>query len=311
MGENKSKEDSLRDDLNNAKNHNGCLINVIVVLTCIIIAMIAILCYKKEDFSEQISFASTITSIVLSVIAIIMTVVSGETLNNLLHKFRDLHDDIKDVPDKFEQTTDRFEKSCKDIEAVQKDLEKLPGELISTRTKVEELSNELSATHGDIKVVDSKFEDLKNGLLRSENKQENFKTTETVPNELIENLFYMPLGGVRVLYVLFVAYKTQTTFSVDLIKSIDNTKSFDVLDYFLGLVSVLISLNIIETRSDSISELKIDNMSPYLCSKIKDELLSYYDKTSEDEAEAHEKRKGETPEAFIERINKLFGYKDN
>lgn len=308
MEENKSREDSLRDDLNKAKNHNGCLINVIVVLTCAIIAMITILGYNKEDFTEQISFASTITSIVLSVIAIIMTVVSGETLNNLLHKFRDLHDDIKEVPSKFEQTTDRFEKSCKEIEAVQKDLEKLPGELIRTRTKVEELSNELSATHGDIKVVDSKFEDLKNGLLRSENKQENFKTTETIPNELIDNLFYMPFGGVRVLYVLFVAYKTKTPFNVDLIKSIDNTKSFDVLDYFLGLVSVLISLNIIETRSDSISELKIDNMSPYLCSKIKDEVLSYYDKPSEDEPEAHKKRKGETPEEFIERINKLFGY---
>ena len=110
------------------------------------------------------------------------------------------------------------------------------------------------------------------------------------------------------MYVLFVAYKTKTPFNVDLIKSIDNTKSFDVLDYFLGLVSVLISLNIIETRSDSISELKIDNMSPYLCSKIKDEVLSYYDKPSEDEPEAHKKRKGETPEEFIERINKLFGY---
>lgn len=304
MEENKSREDSLRDDLNKAKNHNGCLINVIVVLTCAIIAMITILGYNKEDFTEQISFASTITSIVLSVIAIIMTVVSGETLNNLLHKFRDLHDDIKEVPSKFEKTTKKFEKSCKEIEAVQKDLEKLPSELISTRTKVEELSNELSATHGDIKVVDSKFEDLKNGLLRSENKQE--KITVTVPNELIDNLFYMPIGGVRVLYVLFVAYKTNTTFDVDLIKSIDNTKYFDVLDYFLGLVSVLISLNIIETRSDSISELKIDNMSPYLCSKIKDELLSYYGKPSEDEA--NEKRKGETPEEFIERINKLFGY---
>lgn len=305
MGENKSKEDSLRDDLNNAKNHNGCLINVIVVLTCIIIAMIAIFCYNKEAFSEQISFASTITSIVLSVIAIIMTVVSGETLNNLLHKFRDLHDDIKEVPSKFEQTTDRFEKSCKDIETVQKDLERLPSELISTRKKVEELYKELSATHGDIKVVDSKFEDLRNGLLRSENKQEHYKISEQVPAELIDNLFYMPYTTVCILYTLFVAYKTNTAFNDVIIESID--KGDNIRGYFFGVVSVLLSFKIIETKTDYISDLKIDNMSTYLCSKIKDELLSYY---LPEEMEKRKKTKAETPEEFIERINKLFGYKD-
>lgn len=302
MEENKSKEDSLRDDLNKAKNHNGCLINVIVVLTCAIIAIITILCYNDEDFSEQISFASTLTSIVLSVIAIIMTVVSGETLNNLLHKFRDLHDDIKEVPYKFEQTTDRFEKSRKEIETVQKDLERLPDELINTRKKVEDLFKELSATHGDIKIVDSKFEDFKNGILKSESRPEYSKTTE-VPHTFIDTLFTMPFSVVCILYTLFVAYKTHTQFNKNIINSA--SKGVYTSDYFLGLASALISFKIIETHSEYISNLKIDNMSPYICSKIKEEVLSYF--TSE-ELEENKKNDIESPEAFIERINKLFGY---
>lgn len=308
MEENKCREDSLRDDLKKAKNHTGCLINVIIVLTCIIIAMIVIWCYKKEDFSEQISFASTITSIILSVIAIIMTVVSGETLNSLLHKFRDLHDDIKEVPSKLEQTTDRFEKSCKDIESVQKDLELLPSELISTRKKVEELYNELKDTHGDIKNVDSKFEDLKSGLFRSENKQEYSKSMNPLPNEIIDNFFYMPYTAVCVLYVLFVAYKTNTAFNDKIIESA--FESVHIRGFFKGVVSVLLSLNVIETKSTSITELKIDNMSQYLCSRVKNEVLSYFDSMPE-ALEARNKIKKETPEEFIERINNLFGYQEN
>lgn len=303
MGENKSKEDSLRDDLNKAKDHNGCLINVIVVLTCAIIAMITILCYNNKDFSEQISFASTITSIVLSVIAIIMTVVSGETLNNLLHKFRDLHDDIKEVPSKFEQTTDRFEKSCKDIENVQKDLELLPSELISTRKKVEELYNELRDTHGDIKNVDSKFEDLKNDLLRSENKQEEYQTEEQVSDELIENLCSnMPYRGLFVLYSLYIGYITHKPFDDKLIKKIDLTKGFGI--YFWGIVVTLNGLNIIDISKAENADFKVDEISPYMCKIIKEKLLSYYD----DIPNEQEKNGIESPEAFIERINKLFGY---
>lgn len=306
MGENKSKEDSLRDDLNNAKNHNGCLINVIVVLTCIIIAMIAILCYKKEDFSEQISFASTITSIVLSVIAIIMTVVSGETLNNLLHKFRDLHDDIKEVPSKFEQTTDRFEKSCKDIEAVQKDLELLPSELISTRKKVEELYNELRDAHVDIKVVDSKFEDLKNGLLGAENKQEEYKTTEQVSDNLIENLCsIMPYRGLFVFYSLYIGYVTHTPFDSNLIRTIYSAEGFEI--YFWGIIVTLNGLNIIEIKKVENADFEVDKMSPYMCKIIKEKLLSYYN----DNRNELDENDTDLPDAFIERINKLFGYKDN
>lgn len=305
MEENKCREDSLRDDLNKAKNHNGCLINVIVILTCAIIAMITILGYDKEDFTEQISFASTITSIVLSVIAIIMTVVSGETLNNLLHKFRDLHDDIKEVPSKFEKTTKRFEKSCKEIETVQKDLELLPSELISTRKKVEELYKELRDAHGDIKNVDSKFEDLKNGLLRSENKQEEYQTAERVSDELIENLCSsIPYRALFVVYSLYVGYVTHTPFDDKLIKKIDSTQGFGI--YFWGILVILNGLNIIDISTVENADFKVNEMSSYLCKIIKEKLLSYYDDYSNEQ----EKNNIELPEEFIERINKLFGYKE-
>lgn len=308
MGENKSKEDSLLDNLNKAKDHNGCLINVIVVLTCIIIAMIAILCYKQKDFSDQISFASTITSIVLSVIAIIMTVVSGETLNNLLHKFRDLHDDIKDVPGKFEQTTDRFEKSCKEIEAVQKDLERLPGELISTRTQVEELSNELKNTHGDVINVSSKLDGLSNFEFKYDRTQTTksiTQETKVIPDELIDGLFYMPYKAVRILYVLFVAKETNMAFNMELIKSIDEEKRTP--DYFIGIVSVLNGLGIIQTRTITLTELEIDYLSPYICSHVKDRLMNYF-KSSPNRLKNFKEAGIESPEEFVERINKLFGY---
>lgn len=179
----------------------------------------------------------------------------------------------------------------------------MPVELVNTRKKVEDLFKELSATHGNIKIVDSKFDDFKNDMLRSESRLEYSKTTE-VPQTFIDNLFVMPYPVVCILYTLFVAYKTNTQFDKNLIEAIGK-ENFSSKEYFLGLVSALISFKIIETETEYLSNLKIDSMSPYLCSNIKNKVLSYF---TPEEVEERKKYNSESSEEFVERINKLFGY---
>lgn len=83
----------------------------------------------NENFSSLISFASTITSIILSVIAIFMSI-SGENKSELLR-------------DKMEEASKKIEKTAKDIETANKESIKNITELKTEMDELKELLKNL------------------------------------------------------------------------------------------------------------------------------------------------------------------------
>ena len=67
---------------------------VILILILTIVGIVAYFYSDKKDFVSLVSFAATISSIILSVLAIIFTVVSGESTNRL----RDGMYDLRRIP---------------------------------------------------------------------------------------------------------------------------------------------------------------------------------------------------------------------
>lgn len=65
-------------------------------------------CFTNKVFVDQISFASTITSIILSVIAIIMTIVGENKSENTKDKLINLSENLESIVIKIEKTTDEF-----------------------------------------------------------------------------------------------------------------------------------------------------------------------------------------------------------
>lgn len=76
-------------------------LHYIYIIIALVLTVILVIAYRSSDNAELVklvSFAGTITSIILSVIAIFMTILSNDSLGGTLNKIRDVSDSIHDVP---------------------------------------------------------------------------------------------------------------------------------------------------------------------------------------------------------------------
>ncbi|WP_287644297.1 hypothetical protein [Bacteroides sp.] len=113
----------------------------------------------NQELAAQFTFASTISSIILSVIAIIMSVLSSESLNNLIHKSRDLHDEIKDVPTKIELSIKSLDISSAKFEKLSNELLKMPQKIEnSIISSINEISQNIENVSGGLKTLNQTVE---------------------------------------------------------------------------------------------------------------------------------------------------------
>lgn len=135
-------------EIQKTREYNYVLWTIIVVLGLMVVNLFAQQTCANEEFVKEVSFASTISSIILSVIAIIMTVVSNDSISLLLHRFRDLHDDIKEVPTNLKKSLDSIEDSVSQLNKVETELSELPKLLQSlintTNNNIVNLSSMIS-----------------------------------------------------------------------------------------------------------------------------------------------------------------------
>lgn len=101
------------------------------ISTGIVIWVLATGKANSSDFANWISFASTITSIILSVIAIIMSI-SGESKTELMR-------------DKMEEASKKVEKAVKDIESANKESVQSITELKCEMDELKEILERLPA----------------------------------------------------------------------------------------------------------------------------------------------------------------------
>lgn len=76
-------------------------LHYIYIIIALVLTVILVVAYRSSDNAELVklvSFAGTITSIILSVIAIFMTILSNDSLGSTLNKIRDVSDSITEVP---------------------------------------------------------------------------------------------------------------------------------------------------------------------------------------------------------------------
>lgn len=69
-------------------------IYVVFILVVIIIVLLSCRLSDNQSFVDIVSFAGTLTSIILSVLAIFITVLSNDSFSNLMEKIRGLTDSI-------------------------------------------------------------------------------------------------------------------------------------------------------------------------------------------------------------------------
>lgn len=162
--EKEKKDHRLSDEVVKLQKHRIMLWCAIIIIAFFLIVQFTVANCGNKVLADQFTFASTISSIILSVIAIIMSVVSGESINNLLHKFRDVHDEISDVPDKIDSSIQKMDDASSKFEGIYDNLRETPQKIKESTEVMKEIS----------KHVDGSVESLSILMKEIQNKTENW-----------------------------------------------------------------------------------------------------------------------------------------
>lgn len=162
--EKKEKDPHMSEEIVKLQKHRIVLWCAIIIIAFFLIVQFSVSNCENKILADQFTFASTISSIILSVIAIIMSVVSGESINNLLHKFRDVHDEISDVPDKIDSSIQKMDSASNKFEEMYENLKETPQKIKESTEVMKDIS----------KHVDSSVESLSGLMKEIQEKTENW-----------------------------------------------------------------------------------------------------------------------------------------
>lgn len=162
--EEKKKEEPLKGEIAKLIKQRTYLWCAIIIIGLFVINQFALMHCSNKVLADQFTFASTISSIILSVIAIIMSVVSSDSINSLLHKFRDLHDEIKDVPGTIDSSIAEMNKASGKFEEINETLKDLPQKIDDSTTVMTEVSEHVNDTMECLSELITKILDKTNNL---------------------------------------------------------------------------------------------------------------------------------------------------
>lgn len=254
------------------------------IATFVIVELITFIIMSNADaqnIMNNISFASTLSSLILSVLAIFMTVLSGESMNKLRDSLVGLGSIPKDVKQAVEETIDKMQKSTADLneasETNNKNIEKLNEAIDSKIAEIEHhLSDQLKLhQQNTLKAINESLVGRKEGILNESNNIsepmiDNFlSSTSNASISLLymivrycekveENKIKPPVVNLKDLALVINAGKKEDSFGMYLFACLVILSSFGLLDY--------------NTGKDSFTEVTFSSINTSIKSKISNQL---------------------------------------
>ncbi len=285
-----------KDQLIKEKQKRIYLCCAIIIISIIVIMQFVLLLYDSEELVKQFGFASTITSIILSVIAIFMTVVSGDSINSLLHKFRDLHDEISDAPIKIDSSITKMNDTSKKFEEVYDNLKETPQKIEESTLLMKEASivingsiEHLSRVMDEIKehtscLVTMKEElkaEIQEGFANTKptSKTDSITSNGGVYKSILEHGSYW---GNCLVYAAVIANEKNEILNLEVFCDKLQHDKEEHLDYFYAYMVMLIASTMIDVVKYGEYKYKIEMVN---CKKedVKNQILEYMKDNKVDE----------------------------
>lgn len=209
----------------------------IFILVLVIIAIFSY-CYCLDDnLTSMIAFAASIASIILSILAIFMTILSNNSVSGMLHKIRDVHEAVSSIPDNIEQSVSEMKDASTGLATVNANVNK---SLVSLGIKLQELDEHISDNN---KKLQEYLDEASAGAKTSQ-------TGVKISKQSVEFfLSKMSFNGLVLLYAFFQYGKNKKTdnFSLVEFEKIINSS----VDYSFGIMVASTSANVITYYQES------------------------------------------------------------
>lgn len=227
----------------------------IFILVLVIIAIFSYHHSGDTNLGGLIAFAASISSIILSVLAIFITILSNNSVGGMLHKVRDMHDTILSIPESIKESIADLKEATTELMAVNSEVNRSVNMLGG---RLDDLENHLSLNDNKIDTI-----------LNSVSSVNSTGSSNTVPptEKMIEQfLNTISLNGLYLLYA-FILYserrKSGVFFLDQFAKNLFGVES----SYLLGILVATSSVNIISyVNVEETHNMGIKNMfiSPFI-----------------------------------------------
>lgn len=258
-----------KDNITKEKLH---LFYISGILVLIIVCVISFFCVNNDregNLYNYLSFASTLTSIILSVLAIIITVLSNNSMDNLknaIEKVKELPTDIKSA----------IEKPLEEINSSTEKLQQMVTETKSAQaTNNEATQNILQKIEDHLTLHDRQFEQVSSQLKAQSNDiLEGRGETETLAEDLKESQVsaYLNILPNAFLFLVKVADITAEKYpekyvsfkEIGRITGMDENSVPGIHLYYYSAAMSFHALNLLdfESKDNNMDEVKFTRISP-------------------------------------------------
>lgn len=111
-----------KSEKENTKNIGIHFIYVVIILVGLIVLISTLRLSDNQHVTEILSFAGTVTSIILSVLAIFITVLSNGSMSSLMEKIRTLTESISPMGKYISDASEKIDKSTESLQSTQKEV---------------------------------------------------------------------------------------------------------------------------------------------------------------------------------------------
>lgn len=205
-------------------------------------------CYCLDDnLTSMIAFAASIASIILSILAIFMTILSNNSVSGMLHKIRDVHEAVSGIPDNLEQSVSEMKDASAGLATVNANVNK---SLVSLGIKLQELDEHIS--DNNIK--------LQEYLDKASAGAQISQTGAKLSKQAVEYfLSKMSFNGLVLFYAFSQYEKNKKTDNFSLVE-FDKIINSNV-DYSFGIMVASTSANVISYSNVKESNILFNNIS--------------------------------------------------
>lgn len=264
--------------------HHLHYIYIILILLLILVSIIAYYHSDEHDLVAQVGFAASISSIILSVLAIIVTVVSNGSMDKLAHGMYGLRDVPADVK---KSTDDAIKKITDTTNSLNQASEENSQGIADMQKKFEELFHELEQHVADkfqenatnVENLKKMVNDMQANTLSLAKSMESSTSQQELQTKLSEEIVdhYMERNsnaGYAFLYAIdhYLEKNIEKPFSLQKMDEFYDDSTFS--QYFYGYLILMISMSICDVNqpNKSKTEFVFTYLDPLVRRKYKENI---------------------------------------